>query len=161
MNSHTHTQTLTYTTTHKTQAQIMHTNRCTHTRNKSIQKANLSPQQKVQSTHIHASPEVLYKFWVSEGLEGVPNADHDHSASIGWGWSVMAYLNAVTTELWMYTAGLVRSSCGGRKKQALQQAACVCVHGQWLQRSAPHCNIFVQIFVEENLCCLRYSLPLH
>ena len=53
----------------------MRTNRCTHTRNKSIQKANLCPQQKVQSTHTHASQDVLYQFWVSKGPEGVPDAD--------------------------------------------------------------------------------------
>ena len=53
----------------------MHTNRCAHTRNKSIQKANLCPQQEVQSTHTHVSQEVPYQFWVSGGLGGVSDTD--------------------------------------------------------------------------------------
>ena len=54
----------------------------------------------MQSTHTHVSQEVPYQFWVSEVLRESPMQALS-SASIGWGWSVVVYLNAVTTVLWM------------------------------------------------------------
>ena len=53
----------------------LHLSICYNTIISDAPEANLSPQHKVQSTHIHASQEVLYQFWFSEGLEGVPDAD--------------------------------------------------------------------------------------
>ena len=50
--------------------------------------------------------------------------------SIGWGWSVMVYLNAVTTVLRTWAAGLVRFSYrGGEEGGMAESSACtyVCV----------------------------------